>query len=103
MLSTPLPAGGTVRQGNNVELGDVVKLRRERASYPIFRHNGRFAEMVSAEVAGRFEAPIYGMLAVADEIKKLDWGKAGAPIDRASTASRSTMPSRRCCGTASGR
>ena len=64
ILSTPLPAGGTVRQGANVELGDVVKLTREPASYPIFRHNGRFAEMVTAEVAGRFEAPIYAMLAI---------------------------------------
>jgi hypothetical protein len=30
LLSTPLPAGGTVRQGANVELGDVVKVTRER-------------------------------------------------------------------------
>ncbi len=79
ILSTPLPAGGTVRQGANVELGDVVKAKRELGSYPIFRHNGRFAEMVSAEVAGRFEAPIYGMFAVEDEIKKIDWGASGAP------------------------
>jgi multidrug efflux pump subunit AcrB len=80
ILSTPLPAGGTVRQGANVELGDVVKVARERASYPIFRHNGRFAEMVSAEVAGRFEAPIYGMLAVQDAVAKMDWGPAGPPL-----------------------
>ncbi len=79
MLSTPLPAGGTVRQGANVELGDVVRLTRETASFPIFRHNGRFAEMVSAEVAGRFEAPIYGMLAVADAMKTIDWGQTGPP------------------------
>ena len=79
LLSTPLPAGGTVRQGTNVELGDVVKVKRERASRPIFRHNGRFAEMVSAEVAGRFEAPVYGMLAVQDAIAKMDWGAAGPP------------------------
>ncbi len=79
VLSTPLPAGGTARQGANVELGDVVSLKRERASYPIFRHNGRFAEMVSAEVAGRFEAPIYGMLAVEDKIAHMDWGGAGPP------------------------
>ncbi len=79
ILSTPLPAGGTARQGANVELGDVVKAKRELGSYPIFRHNGRFAEMVSAEVAGRFEAPIYGMLAVEDEIKKIDWGALGPP------------------------
>ncbi len=79
ILSTPLPAGGTVRQGANVELGDVVSVKRERASYPIFRHNGRFAEMVTADVAGRFEAPVYGMLAVQDEIAKMDWGKDGPP------------------------
>ena len=79
ILSTPLPAGGSVRQGANVELGDVVKVKREKASYPIFRHNGRFAEMVTGDVAGRFEAPIYGMLAVEDAIGKRDWGKVGAP------------------------
>ena len=79
LLSTPLPAGGTPRQGANVELGDVVTIKRETASFPIFRHNGRFAEMVSAELAGRFEAPIYGMLAIDDAIGKVDWGAAGNP------------------------
>ena len=54
LLSTRLPAGGTPRQGANVELGDVVTFKRETTSYPIFRHNGRFAEMVSAELAGRY-------------------------------------------------
>ena len=79
LLSTPVPAGGTRRQGANVELGDVVKTSRELGSYPIFSHNGRFAEMVRAEVAGRFEAPIYGMFAVEDEVDKLDWGALGKP------------------------
>ena len=79
VLSTPLPAGGTARQGANVELGDVVAVHREPASFPIFRHNGRFAEMVTADVAGRFEAPIYGMLAVQDAVAKQDWAKAGPP------------------------
>jgi multidrug efflux pump subunit AcrB len=79
LLSTPLPAGGTLRQGANVELGDVVKLTREPGSYPIYRHNGRFAEMVSAEVAGRFEAPIYAMLAIEDKIAHIDWGAEGPP------------------------
>ncbi len=79
ILSTPLPAGGTVRQGKNVELGDVVKVKTEKASYPIFRHNGRFAEMVTGDVAGRFEAPIYGMLAVENAVGKMDWGKDGPP------------------------
>ncbi|SFK77350.1 efflux RND transporter permease subunit [Methylocapsa palsarum] len=79
LLSTPLPAGGTPRQGANVELGDVARVTREPASYPIFRHNGRFAEMVSAEVAGRFEAPVYGMLAVEDALKSIEWGAEGPP------------------------
>ena len=79
ILSTPLPAGGTARQGRNVELGDVVTVKREPASYSLFRRDGRFAEMVQAEVAGRFEAPIYGMFAVEDQIKKMDWGPVGSP------------------------
>jgi multidrug efflux pump subunit AcrB len=79
LLSTPLPAGGTARQGANVELGDVVTLKREMSSFPIYRHNGRFAEMVSAEMAGRYEAPIYGMLAVDAKIASADWGAAGRP------------------------
>jgi multidrug efflux pump subunit AcrB len=79
LLSTPLPAGGTPRQGANVELGDVVKIKYETSSYPIFRHNGRYAEMVTAELAGRFEAPIYGMLAVDNALSKIDWGAAGKP------------------------
>ena len=56
-----------------------MTVRSERASYPIYRHNGRFAEMVSAEMAGRFEAPIYGILAVDDKIASADWGALGRP------------------------
>jgi len=59
MMSTPVPSKSGV-----VELGDVVVLKSEQASYPVFRRDGRFAEMVTAELAGRFEAPIYGMLEV---------------------------------------
>ncbi len=79
ILSTPLPAGGTARQGANVELGDVVTLKLEMSSFPIYRHNGRFAELVSAELAGRYEAPIYGMLAIDDKIGTADWGGLGKP------------------------
>jgi multidrug efflux pump subunit AcrB len=62
-----------------VELGDVVHLAREKASYPIFRHNGRAAEMVTAELAGAFEAPIYGMLAVDKAIAAANWGDVPKP------------------------
>jgi multidrug efflux pump subunit AcrB len=80
ILSTPVPAGGTLRQGVNVELGDVVRVSTELSSWPIYRHNGRFAEMVTAEVAGRFESPIYAMLAVEDQMKRLDWGTIPQPM-----------------------
>ncbi|MCW1919766.1 efflux RND transporter permease subunit [Rhodobacter sp. KR11] len=77
-LTTPIPANALPGARGVVELGDVVTVAEEPASYPIFRHNGRDAEMVSAELAGDFEAPLYGMLAVADQIAAQDW-PAGAP------------------------
>ena len=80
LLSTPLPAPGEAADsGAVVELGDVVRLKRERASYPLFRHNGQFAELVTGELAGRFEAPIYGMMAVEKELAKIDWQGLAAP------------------------
>ena len=80
ILSTPIPAPGPAGDtGANVELGDVVKLKYEKASYNLFRHNGHFTDMVMGELAGRYEAPIYGMLAVEDAINAQDWGAAGPP------------------------
>ena len=74
LLATPIPAPGEAADtGAVVELGDVVKVRRERASYPLFRRDGRFAEMVTAELAGEFEAPIYGMLAVEEALAGTEW------------------------------
>ncbi|AAV94812.1 efflux RND transporter permease subunit [Ruegeria pomeroyi] len=78
-LSTPVPANVLPGARGVVELGDVVELREERASYPVFRHNGRAAEMVMAELAGDFEAPLYGMLAVAEALDAMDWPEGGKP------------------------
>ncbi|MBT3237269.1 MAG: efflux RND transporter permease subunit [Rhodospirillaceae bacterium] len=80
ILSTPIPAPGVAADtGAVVELGDVVKLTRERASYPLFRRDGHFAELVTADLAGKYEAPIYGMFAVEDQLENIDWGTDGAP------------------------
>jgi len=79
ILSTPVPAGGTKRIGKNVELGDVVIVKKEPTSYPIFRRDGRFAEMVTAELAGRYEAPIYGMLAVNNALSDMKWDAGEKP------------------------
>ncbi|MCP4933834.1 MAG: efflux RND transporter permease subunit [bacterium] len=72
-LSTPVPANALPGARSVVELGDVVKLHREKGSFPIFRHNSRNAEMVLAELAGEYEAPVYAMLEVAKAIDAHDW------------------------------
>ncbi|MBL9051227.1 MAG: efflux RND transporter permease subunit [Tabrizicola sp.] len=78
-LTTPIPANALPGARGVVELGDVLRIEEEAASFPIFRHNGRDAEMVTAELAGAFEAPLYGMLAVADQIEKMDWPEGTKP------------------------
>jgi multidrug efflux pump subunit AcrB len=78
-LTTPIPANALPGARGVVELGDVVTVEEEAASFPIFRHNGRDAEMVTGELAGAFEAPLYGMLAVADQIEAMDWPEGTKP------------------------
>ncbi|MCB2095582.1 MAG: efflux RND transporter permease subunit [Rhodobacteraceae bacterium] len=78
-LTTPIPANALPGDRAVVELGDVVEVSEERASFPVFRHNGRAAEMVTAELAGSFEAPLYGMIAVQDAIDAQDWGSLPKP------------------------
>ncbi len=80
LLSTPVAANALPGSRSVVELGDVVRVETERASFPIFRHNGHYAEMVQADLAGAFEAPIYGMLAVSDAIDAHDWGALEKPV-----------------------
>ncbi|MEW5727436.1 MAG: efflux RND transporter permease subunit [Pseudomonadota bacterium] len=77
LANTPIPA----RKGT-VELGDVVTVSYEPASPPIFRRDGRAAEMVTAELAGRYEAPIYGMFAVEDNLPAgIEVAYHGQPAD----------------------
>ncbi len=78
-LTTPIPVNALPGARGIVELGDVVRVSEERASYPIFRHNGYSIVMVMAELAGEFEAPLYGMLAVDDRLKAMDWGDTPQP------------------------
>ena len=78
-LTTPIPANVLPGDRGVVELGDVVRVASEPASFPVFRHNGRAAEMVTAELAGDFEAPLYGMLAVRDALDAQDWTGLSKP------------------------
>ncbi|WP_334146811.1 efflux RND transporter permease subunit [Hyphomicrobium sp.] len=78
-LSTPVPANALPGERGIVELGELVKIGREDSSPAIFRHNGRPAELVMAELAGDYEAPIYGMLAVQKLIDAKEWGTLAKP------------------------
>ncbi len=79
LTSTPVPANVIPGSNRVVELGDVVRVTREEGTPVLFRRDGHFADMVTAELAGAYEAPIYGMLAVDDAIATHDWGKLPPP------------------------
>ncbi len=79
-LSTPIPANVLPGARGVVELGDVIHVAEEQASFPVFRHNGRDAEMVTGELAGAFEAPLYGMIAVAKALDAMDWAPGTKPV-----------------------
>jgi multidrug efflux pump subunit AcrB len=79
MASTPVPANSLPGNRSVVELGEVVRVTKEAGSPVIFRRDGRFADMVMAELAGTYEAPIYGMLEVARRVDAHDWGAVPKP------------------------
>jgi multidrug efflux pump subunit AcrB len=80
MASTPVPANAQPGNRSVVELGEVVRVTKETGSPVIFRRDGRFADMVMAELAGAYEAPIYGMLEVARRVDAHDWGALQKPV-----------------------
>lgn len=79
LASTPVPANTLPGSKTVVELGQVVKAKTDEGSRILFRRDGHYADMVMAELAGAFEAPIYGMLAVDRLIADHDWGKLPKP------------------------
>ena len=70
LAATPVAVGPS---GQLIELGELVDARIVPGEQAIFRRDGRGATMVTAELAGRYEAPIYGMLAVDEAIDTFDW------------------------------
>jgi multidrug efflux pump subunit AcrB len=79
LAATPVPANALPGNRGIVELGEVVRATPEQGSRVLFRRDGHFAELVMAELAGRFEAPVYGMAAVARAVAAHDWGPLGRP------------------------
>ncbi|HTM82831.1 efflux RND transporter permease subunit [Asticcacaulis sp.] len=69
-VATSVSAAGT----RLVSLGEVTTAKQGLTSPHIFRRDGRDADMILGEMAGQYEAPIYGILAVDKAIKNADWG-----------------------------
>jgi multidrug efflux pump subunit AcrB len=80
LASTPVPANALPGAKAVVELGEIVQVSEELGSPAIFRRDGRFTDMVMADLAGAFEAPIYGMIEVAREVAAHDWGNLPRPV-----------------------
>jgi multidrug efflux pump subunit AcrB len=79
LAATPVAANTQPGSRTVVELGQVVRATREEGSPALFRRDGRFADLVTAELAGRFEAPIYGIIDVNRAIEAHDWGTLPRP------------------------
>jgi multidrug efflux pump subunit AcrB len=82
LASTPVAANTLPGNKTVVELGEVVRATDETGSPAIFRRDGRFADLVMAELAGAYEAPIYGILDVDKRIAARDWDKLERPTIR---------------------
>ena len=79
LAATPVAANTVPGNKTVVELGQVVHVSRETGSPVLFRRDGQFADMVMGELAGAFEAPIYGMLTVDKLVAQHDWGRLPRP------------------------
>lgn len=79
LASTPVAANAQPGNRAVVQLGDVVRATMEPGSPTIYRRDGRFTDMVQAELAGAFEAPVYGMIEVDRRIESHDWGNLPKP------------------------
>ena len=79
LMTTPIPLSHPKGKRTTVELGEVTKMTRVAGSTTLFRRDGLSADMVMGELAGSYEAPIYGILAVDDAIAHHDWGNVPRP------------------------
>ena len=79
LADTPVPANVLPGGRGEVELGQLVTVQNTTGSPAIYRRDGHFTDMVTGELAGQFEAPIYGMMAVDKAINSPGWGNLPRP------------------------
>ncbi len=79
LAAMPVAVSQGTGGGRLVSLGEVATATNEPGSTHIFRRDGRDVDMIMGELAGAYEAPIYGMLAVDKAIREADWGSTPKP------------------------
>ena len=79
IAAIPVPVRMGDPGASPVELGALVSVTEEQGSPLVFRRDGYFTDMVMGELAGRYEAPIYGMFEIQDRVKSHDWAAVGLP------------------------
>jgi len=77
IATIPVPRRLAGITSDPVELGAVVSVTPKSGSPIIFRRDGRFADLVQGELAGDYEAPIYGMLEIQKRVEDFDWASHG--------------------------
>ncbi|EGF90020.1 acrB/AcrD/AcrF family protein [Asticcacaulis biprosthecium C19] len=82
LLAMPVAVARTGEGIRLVALDEVTTLRQEATSTHGFRRNGRDTDMIMAELAGKYEAPVYAIFDINAAIKKADWGGLPTPVVR---------------------
>ncbi len=77
MAAIPVPRRLAPAGSPPVELGALVEVSEAAGSPLIFRRDGYFADMVQGELAGAYEAPIYGMMEIQKRVAEHDWAGEG--------------------------
>ena len=79
LMTLPVPAAHPRGKRTMVEMGEITHVTRDFGSTSLFRKDGLATDMVMGELAGAYEAPIYGILAVDAAIARHDWGIVTPP------------------------
>jgi multidrug efflux pump subunit AcrB len=79
LAAMPVAVSQGSGRGRLVSLGEVATASQEPGSTHIFRRDGRDVDLIMGELAGAYEAPIYGMLAVDKAIKQGEWKDVPKP------------------------
>ena len=79
LAAMPVAVSQAAQGGRLVSLGEVAAATNEPGSTHVFRRDGRDVDMVMGELAGAYESPIYGMLAVDKAIKQGTWNDVPKP------------------------